>query len=802
MQRYQESVISAYGRPVVGATVRVTTLAGADATIYSDNGVTPITSLVTDSTGVFGFYAADGRYNITISGAGFPTKVIADVLFEDPSDGSAALAASGGSALIGFLQSGSGMVPRSVQSKQREVLSATDAGADNAGILDCSTALVAVTTEGKNSNRPVTLNGGSYHLSASVLLPYHVNVDFGNATVDATSLGAATWAITAKNTSGATNLQRQSTWKGLRLNVATGGYGLKVEAPTGQWAVSGFRLADLYVKGGAIGVGFGENTWLVDFDNAQISGQTSIGVDGRLGTNSGEGMQFRSCVIAGVVSGSLTGRGFKSDLLVSSGSWKFFGTSFDYSDVQIEHTDGNCELHGCHVEANAAAPMVLVTQVGGRAQLNFDAFGTWWVHPVARAANPIIQVSGNAIVNIKGGQCNALASTEALEFVSVPSSSDNPAIDIRGVNFGLFPGISTAIGRVCGYTSLVRNGDFENATALAGWGMDAVNFIRNGAFVNASAASGTIGSGGTATMPSNMNVIGSGTNLGLTMTQTVTYNGSTPVYQLAITGTPNATGSVGIYLDNTNAIASKQGDIWKHGLYARNITSGAVAGINFNSLAIQERDSGGTATVANSQSFTLDFKMRGKAEWSYTVQNAATAYIQPSLQFGVTSGVPVNLSIEVDNPYLVLGLMDTTSPPPMRRDTAATLPTYRVQLDSANGRTAAKAMKLYSTAAETVGVYSTIPLKARDWLIARGYANITAVTAGGAGLQVSWRDASGNEISNQNVRGSYLTAAGVGYVQHSGVRVAPQGTEHARLMAYLSGFNGTVLFDDIEAWVQ
>lgn len=94
MQKYQETVISAIGRPVIGATVRVTTLAGAAATIYSDNGVTPISSLVTDSTGSFGFYAADGRYTVTISGSGFPTRVISDVLLEDPVDGGQSFARS------------------------------------------------------------------------------------------------------------------------------------------------------------------------------------------------------------------------------------------------------------------------------------------------------------------------------------------------------------------------------------------------------------------------------------------------------------------------------------------------------------------------------------------------------------------------------------------------------------------------------------------------------------------------------------------------------------------------------------
>jgi hypothetical protein len=85
MQKYQDTALN-NGRPVVGATVTVTTLAGAAATIYSDNGTTVITTLRTGDDGSFAFYAADGRYSIQISGSGITTKTITDVLLEDHSE--------------------------------------------------------------------------------------------------------------------------------------------------------------------------------------------------------------------------------------------------------------------------------------------------------------------------------------------------------------------------------------------------------------------------------------------------------------------------------------------------------------------------------------------------------------------------------------------------------------------------------------------------------------------------------------------------------------------------------------------
>jgi len=53
------------------------------------------------------------------------------------------LAASGGSSLVGFLQSGSGAVVRTAQSKMRDVVSVLDYGAPTDGTSDCYAAFVA-----------------------------------------------------------------------------------------------------------------------------------------------------------------------------------------------------------------------------------------------------------------------------------------------------------------------------------------------------------------------------------------------------------------------------------------------------------------------------------------------------------------------------------------------------------------------------------------------------------------------------------------------------------------------------------
>lgn len=85
MQKYQDSIVNPDGTALQGVTVRVQTYPGAvDATIYSDDGVTTKTNpMTTDSLGSFSFYAADGRYQLVISGPGITPRTVADILLGD-----------------------------------------------------------------------------------------------------------------------------------------------------------------------------------------------------------------------------------------------------------------------------------------------------------------------------------------------------------------------------------------------------------------------------------------------------------------------------------------------------------------------------------------------------------------------------------------------------------------------------------------------------------------------------------------------------------------------------------------------
>jgi hypothetical protein len=110
MQKYEENLASQLDGgalvPLSGVTVTVTSDAtGLPASLYSDDGVTPITApIVTTDTGYFGFFGPNGEYTITFTSpriATFTRKLI----LADPSDNPYAtlsqLAATSGSTNIG-----------------------------------------------------------------------------------------------------------------------------------------------------------------------------------------------------------------------------------------------------------------------------------------------------------------------------------------------------------------------------------------------------------------------------------------------------------------------------------------------------------------------------------------------------------------------------------------------------------------------------------------------------------------------------------------------------------------------------
>jgi hypothetical protein len=93
MQAYQNTALitnNGVTAPWVGASCAVYLKGTLTlATIYSDNGITTTANpLTTSATGNIFFYAADGRYDVTVSGTGYATVTIPDVLLEDVTNAS------------------------------------------------------------------------------------------------------------------------------------------------------------------------------------------------------------------------------------------------------------------------------------------------------------------------------------------------------------------------------------------------------------------------------------------------------------------------------------------------------------------------------------------------------------------------------------------------------------------------------------------------------------------------------------------------------------------------------------------
>lgn len=89
MQKYQNNVQTLDGRAIVGASVTVTQYpGGAPATVYNQNGSGVITQpILTNGDGEFAFYAANGRYQLQITGGGISVaQTITDVILFDPSE--------------------------------------------------------------------------------------------------------------------------------------------------------------------------------------------------------------------------------------------------------------------------------------------------------------------------------------------------------------------------------------------------------------------------------------------------------------------------------------------------------------------------------------------------------------------------------------------------------------------------------------------------------------------------------------------------------------------------------------------
>ena len=287
MQRYINALASAQtGLPLVGAAVLVQLYpSGTTAVIYAvDSTSTPVANpLGTDVNGQFSFYAANGRYQLTITPQGGVPYTLTDILLSDEL----------------YQSSAAGSVPRSYASKLGDIVSVLDFGADPTGVADSTAAFNAAAVKA-GTNGQVLIPLGIYQLT-SITANLTWLETAGTTFIGAGSLGGRIVEYGNGGTySHGTKLGAPSSWlEQIRVDTESSSE-LDVLSTIGQIAVlGGSRTSDSSNSGsnGSIGVtGFQVNNNAINvqtgygayFEARQESGAgITIGVETDIANQSG-----------------------------------------------------------------------------------------------------------------------------------------------------------------------------------------------------------------------------------------------------------------------------------------------------------------------------------------------------------------------------------------------------------------------------------------------------------------------------------------------------------------------------------
>lgn len=208
MRKYFDSIIGSDGRPVAGASVTVTAFGGgAPSSIFSDSAgsVPKANPVVTDANGYFEFYAADGRYSLSIVATGFGSRTLTDIALEDPADPSQQTI-NGGSI---------NNTPIGATTPNSGAFTTLSASGGITGTLtgNASTATTATNLSGGTVDATSVISSGNLR-ATSATLPLGYNIGSGGAVTQGSGSGKAT-AVTLDRPSGRITLD------GAALNAAT-----------------------------------------------------------------------------------------------------------------------------------------------------------------------------------------------------------------------------------------------------------------------------------------------------------------------------------------------------------------------------------------------------------------------------------------------------------------------------------------------------------------------------------------------------------------------------------------------------
>lgn len=142
MQQYQNVLQDKFGNVIVGASVAVYVYGTTTpATIYSGNGtgLLPSNTVTTSSLGEFAFYAANGRYSLSITATNFALENYSDFILFDPANSVTSASA------VSFTPFGT-VSATNVQNAIQEVVSDLSASSGASTVGFAPTGTIAATT--------------------------------------------------------------------------------------------------------------------------------------------------------------------------------------------------------------------------------------------------------------------------------------------------------------------------------------------------------------------------------------------------------------------------------------------------------------------------------------------------------------------------------------------------------------------------------------------------------------------------------------------------------------------------------